>query len=157
MAHNLYFRQSLRLKEIFAGYGGFVTFVKSNAKALSTAVPSIESSPVFPVCPDIPAGTCLFLLPLVLFWICYILHDSPLHPVFSPIPTGLFLRHRSYPSKNIVGVEKITRMESVHFYSGNIQYHCFPRFTESISSSRLAFHSVLLLIPLASASSAIFF
>ena len=35
--------------------------------------------------------------------------------------------------------------------------HCFPRFTESISSSRLTFHSVLLLIPLASASSAIFF
>lgn len=26
-----------------AGYGGFVTFVKSNAKALSTAVPSIKS------------------------------------------------------------------------------------------------------------------
>ena len=43
MAHNLYLRQSLRLKEIFAGYGGFVTFVKSNAKALSTAVPSIKS------------------------------------------------------------------------------------------------------------------
>lgn len=43
MAHNLYLRQSLRLKEIFAGYGGFVTFVKSNAKALSTAIPSIKS------------------------------------------------------------------------------------------------------------------
>ena len=85
--------------------------------------------------------------------------------------------------KNIAGVEKITRMESVHFYfasvllsrwqdslflrngnlaifhfySGSIQYHCFPRFTESISSSRLAFHNVLLFIPLVSASSAIFF
>ncbi|HIT61166.1 MAG TPA: hypothetical protein IAC33_08065 [Candidatus Fimousia stercorigallinarum] len=44
MAHNLYLRQSLRLKEIFAGYGGFVTFVKSNAKALSTAIPSIKST-----------------------------------------------------------------------------------------------------------------
>lgn len=43
MAHNLNLRQSLRLKEIFAGYGGFVTFVKSNAKALSTAIPSIKS------------------------------------------------------------------------------------------------------------------
>ena len=32
------------IKEIFAGYGGFVTFVKSNAKALSTAVPSIKST-----------------------------------------------------------------------------------------------------------------
>jgi len=31
------------IKETFAGYGSFVTFVKSNAKALSTAVPPIKS------------------------------------------------------------------------------------------------------------------
>ena len=34
----------MRFKVFFAGYGGFVTFVKSNAKALSTAVPSIKST-----------------------------------------------------------------------------------------------------------------
>jgi len=44
MAQNLHLRQLWRLQEIFAGHGGFVTFVKSNAKALSTAVPSIKST-----------------------------------------------------------------------------------------------------------------
>ena len=44
MAHNFYLRQTWRYLRIFAGYGGFVTFVKSNAKALSTAVPSIKST-----------------------------------------------------------------------------------------------------------------
>ena len=33
-----------RIKSIRARQGGFVTFVKSNAKALSTAVPSIKST-----------------------------------------------------------------------------------------------------------------
>jgi adenosine/AMP kinase len=32
------------MEETLAGYGSFVTFVKSNAKALSTAVPSIKSA-----------------------------------------------------------------------------------------------------------------
>ena len=32
------------MEETLAGYGSFVTFVKSNAKALSTAVPSIKST-----------------------------------------------------------------------------------------------------------------
>ena len=44
MAQNLYLRQTWRYLRIFAGYGGFVTFVKSNAKALSTDVPSIKST-----------------------------------------------------------------------------------------------------------------
>ena len=39
---------------------------------------------------------------------------------FSPIPTVLFLHHRSYPSKNIARAERITRMESVHFYFASI-------------------------------------
>lgn len=42
------------------------------------------------------------------------------------------------------------------YYSGNIQNHWLPIFTESISSSFFAFHSVFFLIPLLSASSATF-
>ena len=34
--------------------------------------------------------------------------------------TVLFLHHRSYPSKNIARAERITRMESVHFYFASV-------------------------------------
>ena len=86
MAQNLYLRQTWRYLRIFAGYGGFVTFVKSNAKALSTAVPSIKSTPVsythldvykrqekkrtFSICP-------LFLKNIFAFLFCFITHYNP--------------------------------------------------------------------------------
>ena len=44
-------------------------------------------------------------------------------------------------------------MPSSQYYSGNIQNHWLPIFTESISNSFFAFHSVFFLIPLLSASS----
>ena len=53
-------------------------------------------------------------------------------------------------------LKEMVILPSSQYYSGNIQNHWLPIFTESISSSFFAFHSVFFLIPLTSASSATF-
>ena len=102
------------IKCVRARQGGFVTFVKSNAKALSTAVPSIKST--LAPCRGVrrPGDVC----------------SAPTEAERRPFPPfGRYVCARLYPCTNIFQIttircaHQIPVLGSIHFHSC---LHPFP-------------------------------